>query len=231
MEIIPNWHPIFVHFSVALLMTAALLHIAAFVVKKDALKLQLTYVARWNLWIGTTISVFTVVAGWAAFNSVNHDEVSHLAMLEHRKWAVITFVVFVVICAWSLLMAKKSAPISVLEVMVLLVASGLLASTAWHGGELVYRHGLGVMSLPKAGDHGHDDHGHAEQKHSHSGTDNHHENHDELKSVVPNNLPMQDDHHEQLPKDVDDMSGPQNSTKENKQTPESHVHDHSDHEH
>ena len=30
---------------------------------------------------------------------------------------------------------------------------GMVASTAWHGGELVYRHGLGVLSLP-ATEHG-----------------------------------------------------------------------------
>lgn len=29
-------------------------------------------------------------------------------------------------------------------------AWGMVAVTAWHGGELVYRHGLGVMALPEA---------------------------------------------------------------------------------
>lgn len=39
---------------------------------------------------------------------------------------------------------------------LLLAAGVLLASTAWHGGELVYRHGLGVMSLPQPEGEGHD---------------------------------------------------------------------------
>lgn len=34
-------------------------------------------------------------------------------------------------------------------------AAGLLLSTAWHGGELVYRYGLGVMSMPKSHGEGH----------------------------------------------------------------------------
>ena len=35
-EIIPNWHPIFVHFSVALLSISALLYLAGLVFKKNA---------------------------------------------------------------------------------------------------------------------------------------------------------------------------------------------------
>ncbi len=36
-----------------------------------------------------------------------------------------------------------------------LISVSTLAVTAWYGGELVYRHGLGVMALPKASDHTH----------------------------------------------------------------------------
>jgi len=37
----------------------------------------------------------------------------------------------------------------------MVVAGSILASTAWRGSELVYRYGLGVMSLPKSEGDGH----------------------------------------------------------------------------
>ncbi len=45
---------------------------------------------------------------------------------------------------------------------LLLVAQLFLFSTAWRGGELVYRHGLGVLSLPQTEGEGHS-HSHGEE--------------------------------------------------------------------
>lgn len=47
-EIIPNWHPIFVHFTVALLSVAAAFTIAAYLLPEGLLRHQITTVARWN---------------------------------------------------------------------------------------------------------------------------------------------------------------------------------------
>ena len=53
---------------------------------------------------------------------------------------------------------------------LLVIGLGLLGVTGWHGGELVYRHGLGVMSLPVAEGEGHD-HVHADGEiHEHEST-------------------------------------------------------------
>ena len=51
-EIIPNWHPIFVHFTVSMLSIAAGLHVLSHFVPGTTLKAQLLMVARWNFWIG-----------------------------------------------------------------------------------------------------------------------------------------------------------------------------------
>ena len=188
-EIIPNWHPIFVHFSVGLLLIAALFHIAVMLAGDGALKQAFIQVANWNLWAGTAISAVTVVAGWFAYNSVNHDTPSHLAMIEHRNLALVTFAVYLAVCLWSAMAAKKHAPIKWPLVIAVCVAGGLLVSTAWHGGELVYRHGLGVMSLPnpdahvhgEGGDHEHD-HGHEDasqpQSPGHAHDDGHEHSHE-----------------------------------------------------
>ncbi len=161
-EIIPNWHPIFVHFSIALLsISSALLIIGKFAPQKYLWRNTALTVSRWNLLIGATISIITVLAGWYAYNTVNHDEPSHLAMTSHMKWALVTFSLFVVVATWSLITRKKE--VGFLLTAFQLFATLMLLVTGLKGGELVYRHGLGVMSLPEAeageGHEHHHDHG------------------------------------------------------------------------
>lgn len=48
-EIIPNWHPIFVHFTVALFSVATGLYALSLLVSNIQLKEQWRIVARWNL--------------------------------------------------------------------------------------------------------------------------------------------------------------------------------------
>ena len=163
--ILPNWHPIFVHFTVALLIVAAALHLLSHFISNCELKNQLVTTARWNLWIGIGATLLTVAAGWYAFNTVNHDEPSHLAMIEHRNWAMATFTVLLGIAAWEYYLHRHRKSKGWLFTALLVFAASLLLSTAWHGGELVYRYGLGVMSMPKledaglAHDHGDANHG------------------------------------------------------------------------
>lgn len=154
-EIIPNWHPIFVHFTVALLSIAVVFFILGTALPNHKWREQWLTVAHWNLWVGATISLFTAIAGWFAFNSVNHDTLSHEAMIEHRNLALITLAVFLSIALWSVARYRAGKPVQAVFLAALLIAQGLLLSTAWHGAELVYRHGLGVMSLPKKEGDGH----------------------------------------------------------------------------
>jgi len=158
MEIIPNWHPIFVHFTLGLLSLSVALYVISVFLKSPELKNQWQIVARWNLWLGTAITLATVLAGWYAYNTVAHDEPSHLAMTEHRNWALVTTATFLLLTAWSIWQHSKARAINPLFILGLVAAAVLLTSTAWHGGELVYRHGLGVMSLPDTAaesEHGH----------------------------------------------------------------------------
>lgn len=158
--ILPNWHPIFVHFSVALLSVAAAFHLASHFVSKPALANQWTIVARWNLWLGIGLTLLTVAAGWYAYYTVDHDTPSHAAMTVHRNWAMGTFALFLGIAAWEYYLHRHAKGKGWLFTGLLIVAATLLISTAWHGAELVYRYGLGVMALPKPEGAGHaHDHG------------------------------------------------------------------------
>lgn len=158
-EIIPNWHPIFVHFTIGLLSISALLYLAGLVLKKP----NLLVAARWNLWIGAAVTIATVLAGFYAYNTVAHDGPSHAAMTDHKNWALVTASIFGVLALWSLIKHRGAKTVHPAFVALILLASSILAITGFKGGELVYRHGLGVMSMPEvSGDGGHGSHSHGE---------------------------------------------------------------------
>jgi uncharacterized membrane protein len=96
--------------------------------------------------------IATVLAGLYAYNTVRHDAPSHLAMTEHRNWAIPTASAMVLVVLWSLWRTYKHKAININFILVLCIVQGLLLSTAWRGAELVYRYGLGVISLPKPED-------------------------------------------------------------------------------
>jgi len=160
-EILPNWHPVFVHFTIALLsMSVVFFLIQAFLPEKHRWQVPVSTLSKANLWLGTGFAIITAIAGWFAYNSVSHDTPSHAAMTDHRNWALATLAVFIILAFWSALFRhQKKAP--TLFVIAILIAGGLLASTGWHGAEAVYRYGLGVMSIPKSTGEGHA-HKHAE---------------------------------------------------------------------
>lgn len=161
-EIIPNWHPMFVHFTVALFVTAWLFFVASTLVRPRYRGLggQWRGVARWVLWLGAMLTVATLLAGWDAYNTVDHDAPSHEAMTEHRDWALVTASVFFLLTLWSVWRAIAQKGEGLFFLVALTLAMGLLAATGWRGAELVYRHGLGVMSLPQAENHDHGSHDH-----------------------------------------------------------------------
>ena len=179
-EIIPNWHPVFVHFTIGLLSISALLYLIGLVIKKP----NLLMVARWNLWIGAGITIGTVWAGFYAYDTVAHDGPSHIAMINHKNWALVTVSLFGVLALWSLIKHRGAKTVHPAFVGLILLASGLLAVTGFKGGEVVYRHGTGVMRMPEiAGDGGHGSHAHDEDV----GADHH----DRAKAEPHGNL----DHH------------------------------------
>jgi uncharacterized membrane protein len=161
MEIIPNWHPIFVHFTIGLLSISALLYLAGWILKKE----NLLIAARWNLWIGALVTIGTVLAGFYAYNTVVHDAPSHAAMTDHKNWALITAGTFGLLAVWSLWKHRGAKIVSPVFVGLLLLASSLLAITGYKGGEVVYRYGMGVMRMPEIHDDGgHGSHDHNDQK-------------------------------------------------------------------
>lgn len=164
-EIIPNWHPVFVHFTIGLLATSVALYLIATIVRKEGLHGQLATTARWTLWIGVLMTAATVLSGLDAYDTVpHHSTTQHLAMGYHRSWALGTAALFALLALWSVATYRRGrTAFSGLRhyafVALLLTAGGMLAVTGYKGGELVYRHGIGVLAVP-APENGGRDHGH-----------------------------------------------------------------------
>lgn len=162
-EIIPNWHPIFALFTMSFGFFGFTYITTHLNIVSRSLVNEFEIIARWCLWTGALITIITVLAGLNAFNTVNHDEVSHIAMHTHRSWAIPTAVLILLAASWSFWrhLKQKKEPTLIFLVILLFIQLSLL-STAWHGSELVYRYGLGVMSLPKTEGTGHHHHHHEE---------------------------------------------------------------------
>ena len=70
--------------------------------------------------------------------------------MDHRNWALATAGFFWVLTLWSARNSRWKHPLKKSFITSIVIASVLLMTTGWKGGELVSRYGLGVMSLPQA---------------------------------------------------------------------------------
>ena len=148
-HIIPNWHPVFVHFPIAFATAAAVLIIVGVLFKNRPWAVQCLTMGRLLLLGAAIFACVAAVFGWFAYNSVLHDEAGRLAMTIHRNWALASLVALLVLAAW-VARTWRSLEAPSYGFLFLLAAMWLLIATAaWHGGEAVYRHGLGVMALPE----------------------------------------------------------------------------------
>ncbi|PPD18492.1 MAG: hypothetical protein CTY27_01540 [Methylotenera sp.] len=158
-QIIPNFHPIVVHFPIALTVIAFLLNIASYVRRSHPISVQLAGAGHFTLWLAALSAAVAVLFGWLAFNSIsNHDDAGHAAMLLHRAWAIPTAFGLILLASWDAWKYRVNELISVPMLFFLLLLSQAIAVTGWLGGEVVYRHGIGVLSMPSSGTgHAHGD--------------------------------------------------------------------------
>jgi uncharacterized membrane protein len=156
-EIIPNLHAVAVHFPIAFTLLAFIFHLLAYDRKGHQNSAMLAAAGHYTLWIAAVSAVITAFLGWQAFNSIaNHDDAGHAAMLLHRAWAIPTAIILALLASWDAWKYKVTELISVPMVIVLFLLTQAIAVTAWLGGEVVYRHGIGVLSMPSSAEATHD---------------------------------------------------------------------------
>ncbi|MBL8421485.1 MAG: DUF2231 domain-containing protein [Dechloromonas sp.] len=142
-EIIPNWHPAAVHFPIALTVTATLLLLAGRL-RPAATLLQAG--GRLLLQLAALSAVATAALGWHAYLTVEHDAAGHLVMLRHRDWALAGTGGLLLLALWDALRQRAGKELHAGGLAGMLVISGSMGFTGWLGGEMVYRHGIGVSS-------------------------------------------------------------------------------------
>lgn len=167
-EVIPNWHPLLVHFPIALISLSAIFHVAArLLAKQPRYASPCAVLAHATLWLGALAALPTALLGWQASNMVDHDATGHAAMLLHRTWALVTVLVLIILAGLDAWRNKVDAMPAWSFTAAVILAWMLVASTAWHGAELVYRHGLGVIAVTATSESGEHEHGHEPAPHAH----------------------------------------------------------------
>lgn len=163
-EIIPNTHPIYVKFAVALVVLVGLLQLALWFIPKASQQRGLVEGMPWLVGTGVVAVVATIISGLIAYYTVPHDGPSHVLMSNHKYWGILLAVVFLSAAALYF-KARSAAARGRDDNLVGLVAGGLFAAsllvviiTASQGAHLVFGHGIGVQSLPEVTGDGHDHH-------------------------------------------------------------------------
>tara|TARA_R110000868_G_scaffold340212_1_gene600882 strand:- start:11797 stop:12327 length:531 start_codon:yes stop_codon:yes gene_type:complete len=155
-EIIPNYHPVLVHFTIALITTSlGTLILGWLLARCQTLQQECFIVSRWCLWLGGLFSILTISAGFYAYYTVAHDAISHRVMTTHRNFALTTFGFIWIMVIWSWLLWIKALAPKWIYAAGMTITFGFMITTGWYGSELVYRYGIGVRSLPQAEETGH----------------------------------------------------------------------------
>ncbi len=140
----PNLHPIFVHFPVALLAMSALCEVLALTLKYE----ELSRVGWWTQLAGTVGVGAAVTSGLLAEGSRVFSPEARRLFEMHEQLAFYFSALFGALLLWRIASRSKVPP-EHRTVYVVLLAAGVVIMLigAWYGGEMVYRMGVGVRSL------------------------------------------------------------------------------------
>ncbi len=141
---IPGWHPLLVHFPVALTISAALALVAARAVRDDDLARSLAITGTWNLIAAAVAALFAIGTGIAALADLQVGAAAHAAIFVHVKWAMLTSTVTMLLAVWRAAGQAHDARPSRGLVIAVVLASVAMAITAYRGDLNVYRYGVAV---------------------------------------------------------------------------------------
>lgn len=138
-------HPAAVHFPIALLSLG--LATAAWAARRGEPS-WIPEAASWLLWMGTASAWIAMGLGLLAEEKAPHVPSAWQTLNEHKKLAYWTVGLFTALSLWRLAMRRGWVPGTRRWALTFLAAwaaaAGVLISTAYHGGELVFTHGMGV---------------------------------------------------------------------------------------
>lgn len=139
-----EWHPIAVHFPLALTVTAACALSAARLAARSRHGAALATVGTWNLCLGAVGALVALATGLLAVAVVDLGPQAHAAVGLHVRWAIFSVMALVLIAVWRGAGGAQDAPPSRLFLGVLWAVTAALIVTGYRGGQNVYRFGVGV---------------------------------------------------------------------------------------
>ncbi len=138
MEDLYRLHPIAVHFPIAILIVGWFVALGSKFAKSPA---WIAESAPWFLWTGTLSAWAALGLGLLAQKTAPHVPPAWETLAEHKELGFWTCGLFTALSIWRILAGRRREWILI---VLWLVAVGVLAATADHGGDLVYEFGMGV---------------------------------------------------------------------------------------
>ncbi len=152
-------HPIINHFTIALFSASVVLDLVA----KISLNERLHYVAWVNLLLAGTATTLSVISGLIAANTVSHNHQVHELIHTHQTIGYFVLASVLLLLIWRIaLKGKYPIKASLLYLIIGLTSLGFMLTTAYYGGEMVFKHGVAVKNISTdKQDHNHNyDHDH-----------------------------------------------------------------------
>ena len=126
---VPGWHPLVVHFPIALTLTAGACLMAARLARSEPLAETLATIGTWNLCAGAVAALFALGTGLAGVLDLQVGAAARAAISAHVKWAMFTSMALLLTSVWrGAGSAARSRP-SWLFVVVLSTICVALATT------------------------------------------------------------------------------------------------------
>jgi uncharacterized membrane protein len=140
-----QWHPMLVHFPLALTLTGFLCLLASRLLEPTETRSSLAACGHWNLILGSLAAFLTLGSGLlAAWQLHAYGGGGQYSVSRHMIWAVCTSQLLALLALWRMLANAAKTPPSRLFLALLLVACGGLIVTGYYGGENVYHYAIGV---------------------------------------------------------------------------------------
>lgn len=137
-------HPVFVHFTIALLSVAVICDFLYLISKKE----NFWQISNYMLVIGTLSAVGAVLTGNRAAQMIEMTPVIEQMINSHRNAGQLTMWVFVTLAALRFLFIRFkffNKPLRWIYYVLGLIALVFLFRTGLLGGEMVYIHGVGIQ--------------------------------------------------------------------------------------
>jgi uncharacterized membrane protein len=148
MELLADLHPRIVHFPVAFFIVYAIFEITGIILKKDFL-IKAAYI---TLILGIITALFAVLTGnqaQAAAKLIFDGKMVGISeeIEKHEEFATITlwyFTALFLLRTYLLIKKKFNSRWKYIFIGLGLIGIYLIYSTGYYGGELVFKHGIGV---------------------------------------------------------------------------------------